>query len=96
MVKRIGGFRRRTRDKLKKDLNKKGKISLRSYLQKFAVGDRVNLALEPSVHKGMYNPRFHALTGKVSGQAGGCYKVLINDQGKEKTLVVHPVHLKRL
>lgn len=96
MVKRIGGFRRKTRNKLKKNVKDKGKISLRKYFQSFKAGDKVLLKVESSFHKGMYNPRFHSKSGVVEGKKGSCYKVQIKDKGKRKTLIIHPVHLRRL
>ncbi len=32
---------------------------------------------------------------KHKRQKGKCYEVLIIDRGKQKTLIVHPVHLKK-
>lgn len=96
MVKRIGTIRRKTRHKLGKKPREKGKISIRSYFQKYAQGERVVLKTNPTVHKGLYHPRFYGKTGKVVGMTGECCRVKINDQGKEKTLIVHPVHLKKV
>ena len=95
MVKRIGGFRRKTRYKLTKERRRKGKISLTRYFQSFNMGDRIYLSAEPAVQKGMYYPRFMGKSGIVKAKRGRCYEITINDMGKEKTLVVHPVHLKR-
>lgn len=94
MAKRIGGLRRKTRYKFRKKQGKKGKISLTRFFQSFNAGDRVHLAVEPGVQKGMYHPRFMSKTGIVKGKRGRCYEVKIRDMGKEKVLVVHPVHLK--
>jgi large subunit ribosomal protein L21e len=95
MVKRIGGFRRKTRYKFRKEKRTRGKISVTKYLQSFKVGDRVYLGAEPAVQKGMYMPRFVGKTGVIKSKRGRCYEVSINDMGKEKTLIVHPVHLNR-
>ncbi len=94
MVQRIGGFRRKTRHKLRK--KKKGKISLRKYFQSFKEGDKVLLQAEPAFHKGMYHPKFHSKSGTITGRRGNCYKLEIKDKNKYKTLIVHPVHLRRL
>jgi len=96
MTKRIGGFRRKTRNKLKKSSRDKGKISITKYFQSFEIGDKVLLKAEPAVQKGMYFPRFHSKTGQVSGKKGVCYEVLIRDGKKEKTLIIHPIHLKKV
>lgn len=90
---RIGGFRRKTRHKLQKKAREKGKLSLRKYFQKFEVGQKVLLKGDPAIQKGMYNPKFHGKVGVVKGKEGVCYQINIKDYRKEKTLVVHPVHL---
>ena len=95
MGKRIGGLRRKTRYKFKKERRRKGKISITRYFQTFKEGDRVNLIVEPAVQKGMYHPRFMGKSGSVISKRGRCYQVRINDMGKDKTVIVHPVHLKR-
>lgn len=95
MTKRIGGVRRKTRYKLSKEKRTKGKISITRYFQSFIQGDRVHLIVESSVHKGMYHPRFLGRAGIVNGKRGRCYEVTINDLGKEKKLIIHPIHLKR-
>ena len=94
MTKRIGGFRRKTRHKLQKSPRTKGKISIRRYLQQFKIGDRVNLVAEPAIQTGMYFPRYHGRTALVIGKQGDCYKVQIEDGSLQKTLIVHPVHLR--
>lgn len=95
MVDRVGGFRRNTRYKMRKNVSQKGKVSLRKFLQSFEVGDAVKLSAEPAYQKGMYFPRFYGKVGKVSKKVGTCYEVKIMDFTKEKTVVVHPVHLDR-
>jgi len=94
-MKKTGGLRRKTRSLFKKHKREKGKLSLKRYLQTFKQGDRVKLSLESSMHKGMYHPMFYGRTGIVKNKKGKCYEVLITDRGKQKTLIVHPVHLKR-
>ena len=95
MVKRIGSSRRKTRHQLRKPVRQRGKLSLRRYFQSFNVGDRVCLVAEPSVHKGTFHQRFHGKTGTIKGTEGECYSVLIKDANKEKTLIVHPIHLRK-
>lgn len=96
MVTRIGGARRKTRAKFRKHYRQRGKISLRKYLQAFKEGDRVTLLAEPAVQSGMYFRRFHGHSGTVLRKVGTCYEVRILDSGREKRVVVHPVHLKRV
>ncbi|MFW6230594.1 MAG: 50S ribosomal protein L21e [Nanoarchaeota archaeon] len=96
MAQRIGGFRRKTRSKLRKSSSSKGKISLTKYFQEFEDNERVVLKAEPAHQGGMYFPRFHGKSGIVAGKQGECYRVAIKDAGKAKTLIVHPVHLKKM
>lgn len=96
MVKRTGRGRRKTRSLFRKKKNEKGKISIKRYMSKFETGDRVHLIVEPSVHKGMYFRRFVGKTGQVEGKQGTCYQVKINDNGKDKQLIIHPIHLRKV
>ena len=96
MTKRIGGFRRKTRHKLRKNIREKGKLSLSRYFESFEIDENVLLKAEPSVQKGMYFPRYHGKYGRVVGKKGRCYNVVIKDGGKERMMVVHPVHLRRV
>ena len=96
MSRRTGGLRRKTRYKFKKEKRTKGKISLSKYFQTFDQGDKVYLSTEPAIQKGMYNPKFLGKVGLIQGKRGNCYKVNIKDFTKEKTLIVHPVHLIKI
>lgn len=94
MVTRIGGFRRKTRAKLKKNVRTRGKISVSKYSHRFNDGDRVYLVLEPAVQKGSFHPRFHGKAGTITGKQGSNYIVEIKDGNKTKHLISHPIHLK--
>jgi len=94
MASNIGGLRRKSRHKFKKERRKKGKISISRFMQSFDKGQKVHLSIEPSLHKSNYHSRFLGKTGKINGMRGKCYEILIDDKGKEKMIIVHPVHLK--
>ena len=94
MVKHTGSYRRKNKELLTKSPHKRGKISLTKYFATYKEGQKVLLALEPSVSKGLYFLRYHGKIGVVKGKQGRCYQVHIKDGGKEKQLIVHPVHLK--
>ena len=94
MGSRVGGSRRKSRSKFKKNFRKIGKFSLVSYFMKFEVGDQVVLAVEPSIHRGLYHARFHSQVGKIIKPRGNCFEVQIKDGNKPKLLIVHPIHLK--
>lgn len=96
MVTRQGGNRRGTRQTMRKRQGSHGKFSLRRYLQILNEGDKVSLAAESSIHKGLYFKRFHGKIANVIGKQGFCYKVQLKDGKKAKTLIVHPVHLIKI
>jgi large subunit ribosomal protein L21e len=96
MAQRIGGFRRKTRSKLSKNIRARGKLSIPNYFQIFKVGDGVQLCANPTIQKGMYHPKYHGKAGIISEKQGKCYSVTIKDGGKHKSLLVHPIHLKRI
>ena len=74
----------------------KGKISLTAYLAKYAAGDRVLLKAEPASQEGLYFLRFHGRTGTVLAKRGECYEVQVPDGGKQKLVIIHPIHLKKV
>ena len=92
-MKRKGGSRRKSRTKFTRPPRKQGKKDITAYLQTFDEGDNVVLNIDPSVHEGLFNPRFDGRSGVITGEQGDCYTVAINDKGKEKTIIAHPVHL---
>ncbi len=95
MSDRAGGYRRKTRHKLAKRAGTRGRVSIARYLQEFSAGERVALNIEPSIHKGLFEPKFQGKSGIVVGKQGKCYKVEIKDHTRTKRLVIHPVHLTR-
>jgi len=94
MVRRLDGARKRSRHKMQKSQRTKGKISITKYFQEFKEGDRAMLKAEPAVQKGIYPLKFHGKSGVIKNKKGNCYEVSVND-GKEKTIIVHPVHLRK-
>ncbi|PIZ51791.1 50S ribosomal protein L21e [Candidatus Woesearchaeota archaeon CG_4_10_14_0_2_um_filter_33_13] len=95
MVKRIGTTQRKSRHKLSQHYRQRGKISLSQFFKELESGDKVGLKINPNVQDGRFHTRFHGLTGTVTGKKGFCYEVAIKDGNKQKTLYVHPIHLKK-
>jgi large subunit ribosomal protein L21e len=95
MTTRIGGPRRKTRHKLRKNVRDKGKIRISDFLQSFDVGESVALVAEPAVQTGMHHPKFQGKIGVIKGKQGNAYQVHIVDGNKDKIFVVHPIHLRR-
>ncbi|HDO19489.1 MAG TPA: 50S ribosomal protein L21e [Thermoplasmatales archaeon] len=94
MVRRSRGFRSKTRRKLRKRVRERSPIT--KGLQKFEIGEKVCIDIDPSFHKGMPHPRYQGYTGEIEGKQGDAYKVNITVGKKQKTLLVFPEHLKRV
>lgn len=79
----------------RKNIRERGKVRLSKYFQKFKEGERVavkrELALQPKFPK-----KLQGRSGVVSGKRGSSYVVKMNDLNKEKTYIIHPVHLRKL
>jgi large subunit ribosomal protein L21e len=63
-------------------------------LQRFTNHQKVAIAINPSIHKGMPHRKFQGLTGEVTGRRGEAYLLEIRNGGKEKQILVRPEHLK--
>lgn len=79
----------------RKSFKDKGKLKLSLYFQKFSEGDRVAVKRELSVQP-KFPKQIQGRSGVVEGTRGSAYLVKINDMNKEKTYIIHPVHLKKL
>lgn len=87
------GPRQGTRKKLANSPRERGASPPQRSIAEFDEGQKVHLRLDPSDPDGRFHPRFNGLTGEVIGTQGSAYKVQINDGGKDKTVIVTPVHL---
>ena len=96
MVKRSHGLRGGTRRKLSKPVREHGKIKIRAHLQKFELGDNVQIKVDSSVQKGMPYKRFFGKQGKVIEERGNAYVISVRDGGKIKSVICAPVHLRKL
>jgi large subunit ribosomal protein L21e len=95
-MKRVGGFRRKSRYKMRKSVSEKGKLHISKFLANFNDGEKVLLKAYPSHQGGLFCLRFHGRVGEIVGKQGDCYKVNVKDGSKLKTCIVHPVHLNRI
>lgn len=64
-------------------------------MQTFEDGKKVLLNFDSAYQNGMYHHRFHGKTGIIEGKIGRCYNVKVKDGKKDKTLIVHPIHLRK-
>ncbi len=94
-MKRTGGLRRKSRHKLKKSVKERGKVSLSRYFQEFNIGEKVFLKAEPAIQRGMFFIRFKGKAGEILKKRGSCYEIKIKDGKKIKTVISHPIHLKK-
>ena len=88
------GIRRKTRYKLKRRVREKGLSPVSRAIQVFESGQMVHIRIDPSVHKGMPNTKFHGKTAKVEGKRGRSYILNVRDGRKMKKIFVRPEHLK--
>lgn len=96
MVKRSKGIRSKSRHILRKKPRDRGISSITKAMQQFETGEKVNVTIDSSVHKGMPHPRFQGTTGTIEGMQGNAYLVGIKVGNKHKTLIVLPDHLGRV
>lgn len=94
-MKASKGTRTKTRNVLKKRARARGLSPITKSFQTFESGEKVNIVIDPSVHKGMPFSRFHGLTGVVIGPRGVAYEVSVKSGNKTKTVVARPEHLVR-
>jgi len=95
MVKASKGYRRRTRYVLQRRARDRGLSPITRAFQTFEVGDKVNVNIDPSIHKGQPHVRFHGHTGTVSGMQGRAYMLDVRMGDKMKQILVRPEHLKK-
>ena len=88
------GPRKKTRYKYKKDLRKRGILPVTTAIQEFEIGQKVHVVCEPSVQKGMPNPKFQGSTGKIIGQRGRSYVLEVRCGNAMKEVYSLPQHLK--
>ncbi|MGI6009788.1 MAG: 50S ribosomal protein L21e [Methanomethylophilus sp.] len=94
-MQRSRGFRSKTRQLLQKKPRARGLSPITREFQTFENGEKVNIVIDPSIHKGMPHSRFQGLTGVVIGSRGAAYEVAVKVGGKTKTVVSRPEHLVR-
>ena len=96
MVQASRGTRRKTRQLLRRKPRERGLSPITREFQPFEVGEKVNVIIDPSIHKGQPFPRFQGLTGTVAGHQGSAIVVKVRSGNKLKTIVSRPEHLKKV
>ena len=78
-----------------KRIREKGKVKLSDYFRKFSDGDRVSIVREKGITSS-FPKRLQGRSGIVFGSRGNYKLIKLNDGNKEKTFIIHPVHLKKI
>jgi len=73
----------------------RGRSPVTRALEQYEVGEKANIVIDSSFHKGQPHVRFHGKTGEVIGRRGDAYLLSIREKGKEKTAIVRPEHLRK-
>ena len=79
----------------RKSSRTKGKIRLSRMFQELKEGEKVSIVRDLAFEAG-FPKRIQGITGTIQGKRGKAYIVKIKDYNKEKTLIVKPIHLKKL
>jgi large subunit ribosomal protein L21e len=79
---------------MSKKVRKRGISPLSSVLVDYEVGQRVDIVINPSVHKGMPHRRYHGRTGVVKDLRGRAVVVDVSLGKAMKTLIIRPEHLR--
>lgn len=95
MVKASKGYRRRTRSVMQKRVRDRGLSPITRIFQTFEVGEKANINIDPSVHKGVPHVRFHGHTGTIVRMQGEAYLIDVRMGGMMKQIIVRPEHLRK-
>ncbi len=93
MGRRAKGFKHKTRSLLTRKSRERGKTGLTKILHEYAVGEKVVVNVDPSMHKGMPHRRFQGHIGLISEKKGRAYAVKVTQGEATKEIIVRPEHL---
>ncbi|MFA6065173.1 MAG: 50S ribosomal protein L21e [archaeon] len=85
------------RGKTRYKMSKHGpKTSVNDIMREFEIGDKVQIVIDGSIHKGFPHKNFHGLTGNVKAKRGEAYEISVAKGNQPLTVVTTPVHMKKL
>ncbi len=90
------GKRTKTRQKFRKNIRERGKLSIDKIIQDFEVGSKATIKIEPSVTKGQPDAKFHGRTGVITGKQGKAFIIKVKDGNKYKKVISRPEHLEKV
>ncbi|MFQ5837327.1 MAG: 50S ribosomal protein L21e [Thermoplasmata archaeon] len=96
MVKASKGSREKTRKKFRKRPRDRGLPPVTHFFASFEPGEKAAILIDPSVHKGQPNKRFHGFTGTIVGKRGRAYLVAVRQGGLTKEVIAAPEHLRKV
>jgi len=79
----------------RKQIRTRGKIKFSEYFKKSKKGDKVAVKIELAENQNLPK-KMQGKTGEIEDKQGDNYIVKIKDLNKEKKMIIHPVHLKKL
>jgi len=88
------GFRRKSRGYLTRPKGARSGPNPEIYLRDYKPGDRVLIAIEPSIQKGSPHRRYHGKVGEIIEKRGRGYVVKVTIGEAEKKISVLPEHIK--
>ncbi len=78
-----------------KKIREKGKLKLSGYFKKIEEGNYVAIIIEEGSNFS-FKKRLQGKSGIVVGRRGNFKLIKIKDGNKEKILIIHPAHIKKL
>ena len=87
------GFRRKSRQILKKHPRERCMQSLGKSLYKYNIGDQTLIKIDSSVQKGMPHTRYSGKIGIITEERGRAYVVEMKEGNKLRKLIVRHEHL---
>ncbi len=90
------GKRTKTRQKFRKNIRERGKLSIDKIIQDFEVGSKATIKIESSVHRGQPDAKFHGKTGDIIGKQGKAFVLKVKDGDKYKKVISRPEHLEKV
>ena len=93
------GYRSGTRKKFTRPFRRNGSIRMKNYLQKFKLGEYVDIIIDSSIHKGMPHYFYQGRTGKIFNinprSVGVVLKKQVRNRYQEKRLNVRIEHIRK-
>ncbi|MEM4271465.1 MAG: 50S ribosomal protein L21e [Candidatus Pacearchaeota archaeon] len=73
----------------------RGKLKFSEYFKKLKDGDKVSIVADLG-ERITFPLKLQGKTGKVVGKRGSSYIVKVKEFNREKKVIIHPVHLKKI